>query len=54
MKAYLITHLVIYIIAVATQKRHSESLTDGVLALTFVVRVGLIAWTIYMLCEVLP
>jgi hypothetical protein len=50
-KAYLITHLVLYVIAIATAKRERAPYSDAEMAITFFVTAGLIAWTIYMLTE---
>jgi hypothetical protein len=54
MKAYLITHLVLYVAALVTTKRERAPYSDGLLAFAHLFHIAFIAWTIYMLCEVLP
>ena len=50
MKGYLITSLVFLIIGLFAEKP-KEPPSDAVIALTMLLRIGMSAWTIYLLCQ---
>jgi hypothetical protein len=52
MKAYLFTMLILTVLAIGTQKRNPEPVTDGVLIFAFIIRAAIVWWTISLLVEV--
>lgn len=50
MKAYLITHLILYAWALAGTKRERDPYSNWEMAILFFAHSGFIAWTIYLVC----
>jgi hypothetical protein len=52
MKAYLLTHLILYAIALVTTKPARDPYTPGEMALLYVLHLGAIIWTAYLMWNV--
>lgn len=51
MKAYLITMLVLFVLAFFGTKRERDPYTDNEMSLSYLSHIALLAWTIYLLCQ---
>lgn len=54
MKSYLITHLILYAVALFTTKRERDPYSNFDLGLLAIGHMAFGAWTIYLLCKVVP